>query len=73
MAAAVQSIAACAASPPGRQGEVVGVRTMMLSASSTLLPLVFGALGAALGMAPVFLAMAAGVIGAGRRLPRPRA
>ena len=53
-----------AASPPGRQGEVVGVRTMMLSTSSTLLPLVFGALGAALGMAPVFLAMAAGLIGA---------
>ena len=54
-----------AASPPGRQGEVVGVRTMMLSTSSTLLPLVFGALGAALGMAPVFLAMAAGMLGAG--------
>ncbi len=56
-----------AASPPGRQGEVVGVRTMMLSTSSTLLPLVFGALGAVLGMAPVFLAMAAGMLGAGWR------
>jgi predicted MFS family arabinose efflux permease len=62
-----------AASPPGRQGEVVGVRTMMLSTSSTLLPLVFGALGTALGMAPVFLAMAAGMIGAGWRLRRRRA
>jgi hypothetical protein len=56
-----------AASPPGRQGEVVGVRTMMLSTSSTLLPLVFGALGAVLGMTPVFLAMAAGMLGAGWR------
>jgi len=46
-----------AASPPGRQGEVVGVRTAMLSTSSTTLPLVFGALGTALGMAPVFWAM----------------
>jgi predicted MFS family arabinose efflux permease len=56
-----------AASPPGRQGEVVGVRTMMLSTSSTVLPLVFGALGAAVGMAPVFLAMAAGMLAAGWR------
>lgn len=62
-----------AASPPGRQGEVVGVRTMMLSTSSTLLPLVFGALGTVLGMAPVFLAMAAGMIGVGWRLRRHRA
>jgi MFS family permease len=59
-----------AVSPPGRQGEVVGVRTMMLSTSSTLLPLVFGALGAVLGMAPVFLAMSAGMIGAGWRARR---
>jgi MFS family permease len=48
-----------AASPAGRQGEVVGVRTAMLSTSSTTLPLVFGALGTALGMVPVFWAMAA--------------
>jgi predicted MFS family arabinose efflux permease len=54
-----------AASPPGRQGEVVGVRTAMLSTSSTTLPLVFGALGAALGMAPVFLAMSACLVAGG--------
>jgi len=47
------------ASPPGREGEVVGLRTSMLSASSTMLPLVSGALGAAVGMGPVFWAMAA--------------
>jgi predicted MFS family arabinose efflux permease len=46
-------------SPPGRQGEVVGVRTTVLNASSTLLPLLFGALGLALGMGPVFWSMAA--------------
>jgi predicted MFS family arabinose efflux permease len=46
-----------AASPAGRQGEVVGVRTTMLNASHTLLPLAFGALGAALGMGPVFWSM----------------
>lgn len=54
-----------AASPPGRQGEVVGVRTTMLNASHTLMPLAFGALGAALGMTPVFWAMAAILLAAG--------
>ena len=45
-------------SPAGRQGEAVGVRTTVMNASSTALPLTFGALGTALGMAPVFWAMA---------------
>jgi len=48
-----------AASPPGRQGEVIGVRTSMLNGSHTFLPLAMGALGAALGMGPVFWSMAA--------------
>ncbi len=48
-----------AASPPGRQGEVIGVRTTMLNGSHTFLPLAMGALGVALGMGPVFWAMAA--------------
>jgi predicted MFS family arabinose efflux permease len=47
-----------AASPPGRQGEVIGVRTTMLNGSHTFLPLAMGALGAALGMGPVFWSMA---------------
>lgn len=51
-------------SPPGRQGEAVGVRTTVMNASSTTLPLAFGALGAALGMGPVFWSMAA-LLGAG--------
>lgn len=48
-----------AASPPGRQGEAVGIRTTVLNTSSTLLPLFSGALGAALGMGPVFWIIAA--------------
>jgi len=45
--------------PAGRAGEAVGVRTVVLNASHTVLPLVFGGLGTALGtMAPVFWTMA---------------
>jgi predicted MFS family arabinose efflux permease len=51
-------------SPPGRQGEALGVRTTVMNASHTVLPLAFGALGAALGMFPVFWAMTA-LLGAG--------
>ena len=51
-------------SPPGRQGEAVGVRTTVMNASHTALPLAFGALGTALGMGPVFWFMA-GLLGAG--------
>lgn len=47
------------ASPAGRQGEVVGVRTTLLNGSHTFLPVAMGALGAALGMMPVFWSMAA--------------
>ncbi|MGQ0544027.1 MAG: MFS transporter [Betaproteobacteria bacterium] len=50
------------ASPAGRQGEVVGVRTLTLNASHTFIPLASGALSAALGMAPVFLMLAAGLL-----------
>lgn len=50
--------------PAGRQGEALGVRTTIMNASHAALPLAFGALGAALGMFPVFWAMAA-MLGAG--------
>jgi MFS family permease len=46
------------AAPAGRAGEAVGVRTTLVNASQTFMPLVFGALGAVLGMAPLFFAMA---------------
>ena len=40
--------------PPSRSGEAVGVRSAITSISQTVLPLVFGALGSAVGMVPVF-------------------
>lgn len=45
-------------SPPGRTGEAVGVRTTLMNASHTALPLLFGGLGAAVGMVPAFWALA---------------
>jgi predicted MFS family arabinose efflux permease len=47
------------ASPPGRQGEAVGLRTSMLNGSHTLIPLASGAGSATVGMAPVFWVLAA--------------
>ena len=44
--------------PPGRGAEAVGVRTLLLNFSQSGIPLMFGALGAALGMTPVFVFMA---------------
>ena len=53
-----------ATAPAGRAGEAVGVRTVVLNASHTVLPLAFGGVGAALGMMPVFWSMA-GALAAG--------
>jgi predicted MFS family arabinose efflux permease len=47
-----------AKAPAGRAGEAVGVRTVVLNVSHTILPLAFGGLGAAMGMMPVFWSMA---------------
>jgi MFS family permease len=47
------------AAPPGRAGEAIGVRTTLVNASQTFMPLVFGAVGAIVGMLPVFWSMAA--------------
>ena len=46
------------AAPPGRVGEAVGIRMSIVNLSQTSMPLLFGALGTALGMAPVFWATA---------------
>jgi len=46
------------ATPVGRLGEALGVRTTVMNVSHTLLPLLFGGLGTALGMGPLFWAMA---------------
>jgi len=51
------------ASPPGRQSEAVGVRTTMINASQTFIPLASGALSLALGIAPLFWILAATLFG----------
>jgi MFS family permease len=51
------------ASPPGRQGEAVGLRTSLLNGSHTLIPLASGALSAAAGMAPAFWLISALLLG----------
>ena len=58
--------------PPERQGEALGLRSTVIHFSTLVMPLGFGALGAAMGVAPVFwltgLALAAGAWQA-QRLP----
>lgn len=51
------------ASPQGRQGEAVGIRTTMLNISQTFIPLASGAVSVALGMAPVFAIVAVALFG----------
>jgi predicted MFS family arabinose efflux permease len=51
--------------PAGRTGEAVGVRSTLINASQTILPLFFGALGSAVGMVPVFWTLAAFIGGGG--------
>jgi MFS family permease len=58
--------------PPGRGAEVVGVRTLLLNFAQASVPLAFGAMGAALGMVPVFWAMGAGLLAAAYAVTRRR-
>ena len=51
--------------PPGRGAEVLSVRTWLINVSQTGVPLAFGALGAVLGMLPVFWVMGASLLFAG--------
>jgi MFS family permease len=59
--------------PAGRAGEAVGVRTVVLNASHTVLPLVFGGLGTVLGSMPVFWAMSVALAAGGWYANRTRA
>jgi hypothetical protein len=59
--------------PPGRAGEAVGVRSVVLNASHTVLPLAFGGVGAAMGMLPVFWTMALALASGGWFANRRRA
>jgi MFS family permease len=47
------------AAPGGRIGEVMGMRVLIGNTVQTVMPLISGAIGAALGMAPIFWALAA--------------
>jgi MFS family permease len=53
------------AAPVNRRGEAVGFRTMLINISQTVFPLVFGALGSAVGITPVFWTLAASMIAGG--------
>ncbi|MCA0243264.1 MAG: MFS transporter [Proteobacteria bacterium] len=55
--------------PEGRHGESLAFRSMAINASSTLMPLLFGALGTAIGAAALFWGVA-GAVGAGSWLTR---
>lgn len=52
--------------PPHRQGEALGLRLMSINVSSILMPMVFGTVGTAIGVASVFWAVSAGVLGCTR-------
>ncbi len=51
-----------AQAPAGRGAEAVGMRTLLLNITQAVIPLIFGALGAWMGMAPVFMAMGAALL-----------
>jgi predicted MFS family arabinose efflux permease len=60
--------------PAGRIGEAVGVRMSLVQSSSVAVPLLFGAVGASLGLAPVFWSVGLCLAAGGyftRRGPRP--
>lgn len=57
--------------PPGRGAEAIGVRTLLFNLTQTVIPLLFGALGAALGMTPVFWTMALLLLGGSYLLRKP--
>ena len=48
--------------PPGRGAEAVGMRTQLLNITQAGIPMIFGALGAWMGMTPVFIAMGAALL-----------
>ncbi|MEO7852180.1 MAG: MFS transporter, partial [Rubrivivax sp.] len=55
--------------PDGRHGEAIALRSMVMNASSTVMPLMFGAAGTALGAASLFW-MVGAAVAAGSRLVR---
>ena len=51
--------------PTGRMGEAAGVRMMIVNASTVAVPLLFGAVGSTLGLAPVFWSVGVALAGGG--------
>jgi predicted MFS family arabinose efflux permease len=51
--------------PKGRAGEALGLRTTLINTSQTTMPMLFGAIGAAFGLSPIFWAMALLLLGGG--------
>lgn len=51
--------------PAGRMGEAVGVRMSIINASTFAMPLLFGAVGSTLGLAPVFWSIGVALAGGG--------
>ena len=60
-------------SPPGRAAEAVGLRMALINGSQVSLPLTFGALGAVIGVAPLFWAYSVALMAGGwaNRNPPP--
>jgi len=57
--------------PAGRMGEAAGVRMSIINASTFAVPLLFGAVGSTLGLAPVFWSVGAALAGGGWFARRP--
>ncbi len=51
--------------PAGRMGEAVGLRLSIINASTFAVPLLFGAIGSSVGMAPVFWLVGGALAGGG--------
>ena len=51
--------------PAGRMGEAVGVRMTIINASTFAVPVLFGAVGSTLGLAPVFWSVGAALAAGG--------
>jgi MFS family permease len=58
--------------PPGRLGEAVGVRMSLVQSMAVAVPLVFGALGASIGLGPVFWSVGACLAAGGFAAHRAR-
>lgn len=51
--------------PKGRAAEALGLRTTLINGSQTVMPVLFGAVGTAVGVVPIFWAIAIALVGGG--------